>query len=104
MPANNGFDLGTRSFGIGKVNVVAENNRGHSPEFWADRIANRVCGISSDAPPHVRQQAEAFREQVRDIALKCIMGALRSDRQTMAGEIRESYPEIARQILAFRVR
>ena len=89
----------------GPVKVTAEKNKGHSPEFWADRAADRICGISKDAPDHVRQQAEAFRERVRDEILKSILGALRSDRQTMAGELRSSgYEVIAEQILRFRIR
>ena len=31
---------------LGAISVATENNRGHSPEFWAEKLTNRICGIS----------------------------------------------------------
>jgi len=47
-------------FGLGQVMVSTTDNRGHDAEFWAEQITNKIVGISSQAAPHIRQQAEAF--------------------------------------------
>ncbi len=52
------------SFKLGNVMVSTTENRGHDPEFWATQITNKIVGISAEADPHIRLQAEAFREQV----------------------------------------
>ena len=39
---------------LGAISVATENNRGHSPEFWAEKLTNRICGISENAEPHIR--------------------------------------------------
>ena len=46
---------------IGNISVATQQNRGHPPEYWAERATERICGISENAAPHVKQQAEAFR-------------------------------------------
>jgi len=92
-------------FYVGDCTVIAEDNKGHSPEYWADNAVKKICAISKDAPPHVRQQAEAYRHAVREIVLFNIMGALRSDRQTLAGEMRNNgYETVADQITRYRWR
>lgn len=91
-------------FEVGNVTVTAEINRGHSTEFWADKATTRICGISEKAEPHVRQQAEAFKHRVRDEILWAIRGALKSDRQTIAGKMRENGMDLtAAQVLQLRM-
>ena len=46
--------------GLGLIRVATENNKGHSAEYWAERATARICGISENAAPHIRQQAEAY--------------------------------------------
>ena len=31
---------------LGEIGVVTSQNRGHPPEFWAERCTARICGIS----------------------------------------------------------
>ena len=47
------------SSNLGLITVKTEINKGHDPEWWAEQLTNRICGISENAAPHVRQQAEA---------------------------------------------
>ena len=42
---------------IGNISVATQNHRGHPPEYWAERATERICGISENAEPHVKQQA-----------------------------------------------
>ena len=77
-------------FKLGTVMVSTTENKGHDPEFWAERITNKIVGISSDAAPHIRQQAEAFRQDVYQIILQGIKNAIKSDRVTLANLLRQS--------------
>lgn len=69
--------------GLGNLEIATEENRGHSPEFWAEKATDRICGISEDAAPHIRQQAEAFRLAIYNTILYYIKSAINSERCTM---------------------
>ena len=73
---------------LGQVMVATSDNGGHDPEFWAEVATNRIVQISQDAPPHVRQQAEAFRNEVYNVILRAMKSAIVSDRTTIAQTLR----------------
>tara|TARA_R110000796_G_scaffold8232_1_gene27284 strand:+ start:3915 stop:4199 length:285 start_codon:yes stop_codon:yes gene_type:complete len=73
---------------LGQVTVSTTNNKGHDPEFWAEQVTNKICGISEHAPEHVRQQALAFRDAVYSIVLRGIERGIDSDRTTVVGLLR----------------
>ena len=75
-------------FALGNLEVHTTENKGHDPEFWAEQATNRICGISKDAPDHIRQQALAFRKKIYSIILENIKSALRSHRVTMSNKLR----------------
>ena len=68
---------------LGEIGVVTSQNRGHPPEFWAERCTARSCGISENADGHIRQQAEAFRLAIYSAILYHIKEAINSERCTM---------------------
>jgi hypothetical protein len=74
-------DNGNSSLGL--IEVATQQNRGHSPEFWAEKCTARICGISEDAEPHIRQQAEAYRLAIYSTILYYIKEAINSERCTM---------------------
>ena len=77
-------DIGNESFfSVGNVMVETTQNKGHDPEFWAEQITKKICEVSADAAPHVRQQAEAFQNYIYTIVLYGIKNAITSDRTTM---------------------
>ena len=69
---------------LGSVMVATSDNGGHEPEFWAEVVTKRLVSISENADPHVRQQAEAFRQQVYEVVLRGIKSAITSDRTTLS--------------------
>jgi|TARA_R110000796_G_C14534564_1_gene432253 hypothetical protein len=69
--------------GLGFIEVITENNKGHSPEFWAEKCTAKICGISDTAEPHIRLQAEAFRLAIYNAILYYIKEAISSERCTM---------------------
>jgi hypothetical protein len=61
-------EMGKDSFlELGSVMVETTQNKGHDPEFWAEQITKKICDISADAAPHIRQQAEAFQNYIYTI-------------------------------------
>jgi len=69
--------------GLGTIGVATTDFKGHTPEFWAERCTLRICGISENAAPHIRQQAEAYRLAIYSAILYHIREAINSERCTM---------------------
>ncbi len=72
-------------FQVGQVMVSTTDNRGHDVEFWAKETTKKILGISEEAEPHIRLQAEAFRNQVYTLILMGRKNAIASDRVTIRG-------------------
>jgi|TARA_R100001224_G_scaffold15069_1_gene7510 hypothetical protein len=72
-------------FELGQVLVSTTENRGHDVEFWAKETTRKIVGISEEADPHIRMQAEAFRNQVYTLILMGMKSAIASDRVTLRG-------------------
>jgi len=73
--------------GLGTISVATTDFSGHTPEFWAERCTARICGISADAAPHIRQQAEAYRLAIYEQVLYHIKQAINSHVVTMNAEL-----------------
>jgi len=73
--------------GLGSIEVVTQQHRGHPPEFWAEKCTARICGISENAEPHIRQQAEAYRLAIYEQVLYHIKEAMKSHVVTLNGEL-----------------
>ena len=73
--------------GLGSIGVETTSFKGHSPEFWAERCTARICGISENAAPHIRQQAEAYRLAIYEQVLYHIKQAINSKVVTINGEL-----------------
>ena len=70
---------------IGDVKVQTTNNKGLSPEYWTERIMERLISISENATPEVKAQAEAFKDNMTQVVLLYLKQAIVSDRATLAG-------------------
>ena len=62
------FSVDVKS-GIGDVGVKTTHNEGLSPEYWTERIVERLVSISNNADPMVKAQAEAFRDSITNLIL-----------------------------------
>ena len=88
-------DNGNSSLGL--IEVATQQNRGHSPEFWAEKCTARICGISEDAEPHIRQQAEAYRLAIYSTILYYIKESINSERCTMRNILtRQGHEDLAK--------
>ena len=72
---------------LGSIEVQTETNKGHDPEWWAEQATNRICGISENAAPHIRQQAEAYKLAIYNTILYYIKSAINSDRCTISNTL-----------------
>ena len=74
-------DFGASNLGL--ITVMTETNKGHDPEWWAEQLTNRICGISENAAPRIRQQAEAYKLAIYNTILYYIKQAINSERCTI---------------------
>ena len=86
-------------FKLGQVMVSPTENRGHDVEFWATETTKKIVGISAEADPHIRQQAEAFRNQVYTLIYLGMKSAIASDRVTLQGTlVSQGHEDLAKVI------
>ena len=70
---------------IGSVEVKTTQNEGFKPEYWTERIMERLISVSDNADPIVKAKAEAFKETIHTVVLLYMKQAIASDRATVAG-------------------
>ena len=70
---------------VGDINVQTTQNKGLSPEYWTERIMERLISISDNATPEVKAQAQAFKDNMTQVVLLYLKQAIASDRATVAG-------------------
>ena len=72
------------------VNVVTSDNGGLSNDQIADMATDKIVYVSESAPQEIRLQAEAFRENVRNLLQFYVELARREERSTICSKIREA--------------
>lgn len=79
------------------VKVLTTQGRGFTPEEVADRAVNKIIHVGSQTHPAIRDQAEAFRENIRKVLVFYIKEAVRSDHVTIANRLRQAgHPELVK--------
>ena len=79
----------------GSVMVHTTNNRGFTPEEIAERALDKIISVGSQSHPAIRDQAEAFRNQIREVLVFYMKEAVKSDRTTVAAKLRDAgHPEL----------
>lgn len=79
----------------GGVVVMTTNNRGWTPEEIAERALDKIIYVGGSSHPAIREQAEAFRENIRQVLVFYLNEAVKSDRTTIAARLREAgHPEL----------
>jgi len=64
----------------GSVTVVTTSNGGRPPEYFAERIMQRLIHLSDQMPEPIKAQAFAYRDQMQAVILAGIKAAIDSDR------------------------
>ena len=85
------------SSNLGRVGVKTTQNEGLSPEYWTERVMERLIAVSDNADPMVKAQANAYKEHIQSVVLLYIKQAIASDRTTMAGLLdKQGHTEMAK--------
>lgn len=78
-----------------QVSVATSVNRGFTPEEIAERALDKIIAVGENSHPAVREQALAFREQIRGVLVFYMREAVQSDRTTIANRLRQAgYPDL----------
>lgn len=72
------------------VGVHTTQGRGFTPEELAERCADKLVSISDTAHPAIRDQARAFKAQVKAVVQGYIEQAIRSDRTTVYNALNDA--------------
>lgn len=88
------FDLAAGA--VGSVMVHTTDNRGFTPEEIADRALDKIMYVGSQTHPAIRDQAEAFRENIRKVIVFYMHEAIRSHNVTLINKFKQAgHPELA---------
>lgn len=76
--------------GLGLIEAKTTNFGGHSPEFWAERLTEKIVSSSDSSDPYVQEQARAYKELIYKVCLIYIKNALKSYKATLIQELVKS--------------
>ena len=75
---------------LGSVVVKTSEQGGLSNEQIADLAVEKIASVSEDAPPHLKQQAKLFKEQLKGIIHHYLLLARKEERATIMQALRSS--------------
>lgn len=83
--------------GVGVFKVETVDHRGWTPEEIAERALDRIIYVGGNAHPAIREQANAFRENIRIVLVQYLNEAVQSERTTLAAKFRDAgHPELVK--------
>ncbi len=77
----------TVNTGVGDFFVKTTNERGFTPEEITEDLLVKLIFISGESHPAIRDQAIAFKNQIRPVIVHYMKQAVRSDRTTLAAQL-----------------
>ncbi len=75
------------SINVNPVNVMTSDQGGHSSEQIVELAMDKIMSVSDQAPPAIRDQAEAFQNHLRHVLYHYIELARREERGTIANKM-----------------
>jgi hypothetical protein len=75
---------------VGSVNVHTSEKGGLNNEQIADLAVDKIASVSEDAPPHIKQQAKMFREQLKGVIYHYLLLARKEERASIIQALRSS--------------
>ena len=87
------FNVATGS--VGSVMVMTTEGRGFTPEEIAERALEKIIYVGSNAHPAIRDQAEAFKDSIRQVLVYYMHEAIRSHNVTLVNKFTKAgHPEL----------
>jgi len=85
---------------VGTPLVMTTQDRGMSSDEWAELALNRIVSVSENSPMPIREQALAFRDDLRAVLKFYFKRVALTERTTIANKLRkEGYNQIADKIV-----
>ena len=82
---------------LGAFKIASTSGRGFSPEEIAEMALDRIVHVGENSHPVIRDQAEAFRNQIHGVLLSALRQAVRSHNTTIANRLRNAgHPELTK--------
>ena len=78
---------------LGSVVVKTSEQGGLSNEQIADLAVEKIASVSENAPPHLKEQAKLFKEQLKGIIHHYLLLARKEERGTIIQALRSSGPK-----------
>lgn len=86
---------------VGSIVIHKVDHRGFTPEEIADQALDKIIYVGDNSHPAVRDQAQAYREQIRGVVLFYMKRAIQSHNTTLANRLREAgHPELVKLLEA----
>jgi hypothetical protein len=80
---------------LGQITAISVSGRGFTPEEVAEMALDKIIYIGESSHPALRDQAEAFRDQIRTVLVKYMRQAVVSHNTTLANKLRDAgHPEL----------
>lgn len=80
---------------VGDVMVMTTEGRGSTPEEVAERALDKIIYVGSQAHPAIRDQAEAFKDSIRQVLIHYMHEAVRSHNVTLVSKFKQAgHPEL----------
>ena len=80
---------------VGDIRVVSVSGRGFTPDELAEMALEKIVYSGEGSHPVIREQAEAFRSQIRGVLIRYMREAVNSHNTTLANRLREAgHPEL----------
>jgi hypothetical protein len=80
---------------IGSVMVKTTEGRGFTPEEIAERALDKIIYVGAQSHPAIRDQAEAFRNNIRQVLVYYMHEAVRSHNVTLVSKFKQAgHPEL----------
>ena len=72
---------------LGIIEAKTTSFGGHPPEFWAERLTEKIVSYSEDKEPHIREQARAYKDAIYQVCLIYIKNALKSYKASLIQDL-----------------
>ena len=70
--------------------INSEEGKGHTPEQVAEMALAKIIHVGEDADPLIREQAEAYKQNIRLVLVQYMKKAIKSNHTTIANKLREA--------------
>ena len=84
---------------LGMVEIATTKFGGHSPDFWAEQLTNKICGYSDESEPHIKEQAKAYKDLIYRVCLIYLNNAIKSYKASLIQELLKAGEEDLAKII-----